>query len=157
MEVIVCTRRKGLFVCLTRILHFGPISDDLRRKHDAVCKVDEVLRSTTRPGVRWCDVLAAGISTYEATGYADEWKKHHQGGPLGYEPRDFLATPTETRTVLENQLVGWNPSITGTKSEDTILSSGEVITAMPDWPMCGSRPDILCRRTPLHAAAPAPS
>jgi len=41
--------------------------------------------------------------------------------------------------------VGWNPSITGTKSEDTILSSGEVITGMKNWPVCGSRPDILCR------------
>ena len=71
---------------------------------------------------------------------------------MGYEPRDFLVTPSETRTVQTNQLVGWNPSIAGTKSEDTILSGGEVITTMPDWPMCGTRPDIL-RRTKGAAAA----
>jgi antitoxin VapB len=86
-----------------------------------------------------------GQQVYRETGYADEWKQHHQGGPMGYEGRDYKATPTETRRVVENQAVGWNPSITGTKSEDTILSSGEVITAMKNWPVCGSRPDILCR------------
>jgi hypothetical protein len=46
---------------------------------------------------------------------------------------------------VRNQLVGWNPSIAGTKSEDTILSTGEVLTAARNWPMVGSRPDILCR------------
>ena len=61
------------------------------------------------------------------------------------EGRDYLVTPGETRRVVENQAVGWNPSITGTKSEDTILSSGEVLTEMKNWPVRGSRPDILCR------------
>jgi hypothetical protein len=47
-------------------------------------------------------------------------------------------------------MVGWNPSITGTKSEDTILTRAagrapEILTAMTDWPMLGQRPDILVR------------
>ena len=96
-------------------------------------------------GVRWCDILARGIRVYGNNGFGGEWRKHHQGGPMGYEGRDFKATPTEKRKVVRNQLVGWNPSITGTKSEDTILSSGEVLTPTPHWPRCGTRPDILCR------------
>jgi hypothetical protein len=64
---------------------------------------------------------------------------------MGYECRDFKATPTEQRGVVEHQAVGWNPSITGTKSEDTILSTGEVLTGTPGWPLNGSRPEILCR------------
>jgi len=68
-----------------------------------------------------------------------------RGGPMGYEGRDFKATPTETREVVEDQAVGWNPSIAGTKSEDTILSSGEVLTLTKDWPLRGGRPDILTR------------
>jgi antitoxin VapB len=35
------------------------------------------------------------------------------------------------------QAYAWNPSITGTKSEDTMLvgdDGNEVITAMPGWP-----------------------
>ena len=139
----VCAQRRGLIVCLTRLVHFGAVPEDLRRRHDAVCRVDSVLHAATRPGARWCDVLAKAIAAYAEEGYPDEWRKHHQGGPMGYEPRDFKATPAETRAVLAGQLVGWNPTITGTKSEDTILSDGTVLTAMSDWPMNGARPDIL--------------
>lgn len=143
----ICAQRKGLIVSITRLVHFGPIDAELRARHEACCRVDRVLHDATRPGARWCDILDRAIECYEEAGYPEEWKKHHQGGPMGYEPRDFKATPTETRAVRENQLVGWNPSITGTKSEDTILSTGEVMTQMSDWPMVDSvnRPDILVR------------
>jgi peptidase M24-like protein len=144
--VAVCPRSRGLTVAMTRIVHFGKqLPPDLRRRHEAVCRVDAALHAATAPGQRWCDILEVGIQIYRETGFADEWKHHHQGGPMGYEGRDFKATPTETRRVVEHQAIGWNPSITGTKSEDTILSSGEVLTTSADWPMCGSRPDILCR------------
>jgi hypothetical protein len=57
---------------------------------------------------------------------------------------------------LENQPFAWNPSITGTKSEDTILATStgpEIITPARDWPMVSvegddgawQRPDILVR------------
>jgi Xaa-Pro aminopeptidase len=145
----ICAQRKGLTVSATRIVHFGPMPADLRRRHDAVCKVDSALHHATRPGVRWCDALAAGINAYRDTGFEGEWKLHHQGGPMGYDLRDFKATPTQTRPVLDSQLVGWNPSITGTKSEDTILVTAagcEVITPTPDWPVGPEgRPDILVR------------
>lgn len=146
LMVAICPRESGLTVALTRLVHFTRrLPPELRRKHDAVCRIDSALHAATAPGQRWCDILEVGRQVYRETGFADEWKHHHQGGPMGYEGRDFKATPTETRKVVENQAVGWNPSIAGTKSEDTILSSGEVLTAMRDWPMCGTRPDILCR------------
>ncbi|MBL1217778.1 MAG: M24 family metallopeptidase [Planctomycetes bacterium] len=143
----ICAQRHGLIVSLTRLVHFGPLSGTLRARHDAVCRVDAALRAGTVPGRRWCEVLADGVRMYEETGFANEWTKHHQGGPMGYEARDFKATPTEERTVQESQLVGWNPSITGTKSEDTIISSTrEIITGTDNWPMTShGRPDILCR------------
>ncbi len=141
----ICAERHGLIVSATRIVHFGPLPADLRRRHDAVCAVDRALHLATKPGARWCDVLAEGQRVYAETGFADEWRRHHQGGPMGYECRDFKATPSETRAVLANQLVGWNPTIAGTKSEDTILSSGEIVTRTNDWPTCGARPDILVR------------
>ncbi|HLY72909.1 MAG TPA: M24 family metallopeptidase [Planctomycetota bacterium] len=144
--VAVCPRRHGLMVAATRLVHFGKkLPPALRRKHDAVCKVDAAFHAATAPGQRWCDILLIGLQAYRETGFGEEWKQHHQGGPLGYEGRDYKATPKETRKVAANQLVGWNPSITGTKSEDTILSTGEVLTAARDWPMAGTRPDILCR------------
>jgi len=146
MMVVLCAERHGLVVAITRLVHFGTQTDTLRRKHEAVCRVDSALHAATKSGVRWCDALTVAQRAYADAGFADEWKLHHQGGPMGYAPRDFVATPTETRSVRERQLVGWNPSITGTKSEDTIFSGGEVITSMNDWPMLGGRPDILVRR-----------
>jgi Xaa-Pro aminopeptidase len=144
--VAACPRQHGLIVAVTRLVHFGKkLPAELRRKHDAVCKVDAAFHAATAPGQRWCDILAVGRQVYRETGFAQEWQYHHQGGPMGYEGRDYFAKPSETRRVVENQAVGWNPSITGTKSEDTMLSSGEVITSMKNWPMCGTRPDILCR------------
>ena len=147
--VAICAQRHGLIVSATRLVRFGPIDADLARRHEAVCAVDRALHGATRQGARWCDVLAAGIREYGHQGFADEWSKHHQGGPMGYEARDFKATPAETRTVQPDQLVGWNPSITGTKSEDTILvradGTQEIVTETGGWPLQGGRPAILIR------------
>lgn len=144
----VCAQRQGLVVSATRLVSIGAISDDLRRRHDAVCAVDHTLHEATRVGVSWGDALSRGIREYAAQGFPDEWKLHHQGGPAGFECRDLVATPAEARRVQPRQLVAWNPSITGTKSEDTILSdSREVLTSTPAWPVNarvpGGRPDIL--------------
>lgn len=144
----VCAQRNGLIVSLTRLVHFGAPSADLLARHDAVTRVDSVLHEATRVGARWCDVLARGIDEYAHRGFGDEWKKHHQGGPMGYECRDFKATQAESRVVKPDQLVGWNPSITGTKSEDTIVTGAagpRVITRTGNWPERNGRPDILVR------------
>lgn len=146
----ICAERQGLVVSATRIVHFGAVPAELQRRHEAVCRVDAAYHAATRAGARWNEALEAGLKVYRETGFADEWRKHHQGGPMGYELRDFKVTPGESRQVQPFQLVGWNPTITGTKSEDTILSTGEVLTVTPEWPMldlCGGvkRPDILVR------------
>ncbi len=63
---------------------------------------------------------------------------HHQGGPAGYEPREYLAVPGSDELISTGQAYAWNPSIRGTKSEDTILVGeieNEIITQIPDWPM----------------------
>jgi antitoxin VapB len=146
--VAVCAQRHGLIVSLTRLVHFGPIDPETTRRHAAVIEVDRALHAATSPGTQWCHVLAAGIHAYERTGFSDQWRLHHQGGPMGYEARDFKATPTETRRVHLNQLVGWNPSISGTKSEDTLLvhaQRNEIITHTGEWPMIQGRPAILQR------------
>lgn len=158
MMVALCARRHGLIVSLTRLVHFGALPQDLRKRHDAVCAVDAALQAASVPGARWCDAFDAAVRTYAATGFPDEWRLHHQGGPMGYQARDFKAAPDRTDPIKPRQAIGWNPSITGTKSEDTLLvydgsaeggAVREVLTGMDDWPVCPaqeSRPDILLRR-----------
>ncbi len=78
------------------------------------------------------------FKAYARAGYPGEWQLHHQGGPAGYEPREFVATPDVSVRVAAGQAYAWNPSITGTKVEDTVLITDqgfEVMTEIPGWPM----------------------
>lgn len=135
--LVVCGRRHGLIVSATRIVSFGRLSDELRKKHDAVARVDAAFIANTKVGARIGDIVKAGLAAYAAEGYPDEWKLHHQGGPTGYAARDYRATPDIDNKVEPNQAFAWNPSITGTKSEDTIIAAPdgpEVISASPGFP-----------------------
>jgi Xaa-Pro aminopeptidase len=87
--LILCGRKWGLVCSVTRLVHFGRLPDDLRRKAEAVARVDAAFIAATE------DCVSPG------------------------------------------QAYAWNPSIAGTKSEDTILvgaTDNQILTAMPDWP-----------------------
>jgi len=81
----------------------------------------------TRPGVPAKEVLQKGIEAYREKGYPEEWKLHHQGGSIGYTGRDYRTHFGTPDIVQENQAFTWNPSLTGTKSEDTILATSRGI------------------------------
>ena len=135
--LVLCGRKGGLVASLTRLVHFGSLPHELRGKQEAVAQVDAAFIAASRPGARVADIFRKGVEAYAKVGYPDEWKLHHQGGLAGYEPREHVATPASSQVVKAGQAFAWNPSITGTKSEDTILSGEmgcEVITAMEDWP-----------------------
>jgi antitoxin VapB len=135
--LVQCGRRRGMVGSCTRLVHFGRVPDDLRRKSEAVAKIDAVFISATRPGRTLGEVFERARATYAETGYANEWRLHHQGGPVGYEAREAIAVPGLTDVVQVGQPYAWNPSITGTKCEDTILvgaSGNEVLTEIPGWP-----------------------
>jgi Xaa-Pro aminopeptidase len=136
--LVLCGRRWGLVCSLTRLVHFGRLPDELRRKAEAVAQVDAAFVAATRPGQTLGQIFDQAMVAYKETGFADEWQWHHQGGPAGYEPREYIATPGSTDLVVLGQAYAWNPSITGVKSEDTILVGGEeaeVMTAIDGWPM----------------------
>ncbi len=136
--LVLCGRKYGLVTSITRLVHFGRLPDDLRRKMVATASVDAAFIAATRPGRALNEVFKRATDAYAMTGFANEWHLHHQGGPAGYEPREHVATPASTEIVAAGQAYAWNPSITGTKSEDTILvgpDSNEVLTNIPDWPM----------------------
>ncbi|HUW35534.1 MAG TPA: M24 family metallopeptidase [Planctomycetota bacterium] len=152
--VVFCGRRWGLWVSLTRIVHFGKLPAELAAKHKAVCGVDAAFILNSRPEAVTGEIFQKAVSAYEAAGFPDEWKLHHQGGPTGYEGRYYRVVPSERRTLYANQAVAWNPSIAGTKSEDTVLCTGdnpEILTPCHQWPatqyesagMAIFRPDIL--------------
>jgi len=121
----VNARKRGLVVCLTRFVHFGKLSETLRKQYEANVYVDCVFMANTRPGTPAREVFQKGVEAYKEKGYPEEWKLHHQGGPIGYQPRDYRTHSRTPDVVAMNQPFCWNPSITGTKSEDTILAMAE--------------------------------
>ena len=136
--LVLCGRKRGLVCSVSRLVHFGRLPEDLCRKQEAVARVDAALIAATRPGARLEEIFARGVAAYREVGFPEEWRLHHQGGPAGYEPREWLATPTSAETVYAGEAFAWNPSIQGTKSEDTILVGGtraEILTAGAEWPM----------------------
>lgn len=137
--IVICGRRHGLVVAMTRLVHFGGVPYQLRRRHHAVCAVDAAMIAATTPGKSAAEVFARAQRAYDEHGFPDEWQLHHQGGAIGYQPREYIATPRSEEIVQANQAFAWNPSIRGTKSEDTILvgeGGFELLTdPTADWPV----------------------
>jgi Xaa-Pro aminopeptidase len=137
--VALTGRRHGLHASLTRLVTFGTADVERTARHRAVGRVDARMLLESRPGASLAGVLAAGIEQYEAEGYAGQWRLHHQGGLTGYAGREIFATPSADHRLEDAQAVAWNPSITGTKSEDTALvthAGPELLTRSDGWP-CG--------------------
>ncbi|NLX13644.1 MAG: M24 family metallopeptidase [Phycisphaerales bacterium] len=134
---VACGERSGLLVSCTRLFSFKPIDALLARKHEAVCAVDAALIAASRPGRSLGEVFAVGQKTYAELGFAEEWTLHHQGGLTGYVGREVRGAPGSILEIQTNQAFAWNPSITGTKSEDTIIvgeRDNEIISATGGWP-----------------------
>ncbi len=139
----MCGTRHGLVVCLSRLLTVGEPDAELSRRHRAVLEVEAALHGATRPGRTLGEALQEGVDAYARAGYPDEWRRHHQGGSMGYRTRERIATPGDATPIVQGQSYGWNPSIAGAKAEDTLLCGGEVLTRLPHWPLQAGRPDIL--------------
>ncbi|MCW5851106.1 MAG: M24 family metallopeptidase [Anaerolineae bacterium] len=135
--LVICGRDRGLVASATRLVHIGPAPADLKARVEAVARVDTVFMQATRPGARLKEILQQAIAAYAQAGYPDEWQRHHQGGVAGYESREYLATPAAMETVVLGQAYAWNPSLVGTKSEDTLMvgeAGPRIVTATGDWP-----------------------
>lgn len=116
-------RRDGLVICLTRYASFGPLSEEIKKQMNANQIIDCTLIAACEPGTPLNDALLKGKARYEELGYGEEFNKHHQGGPIGYAGRDYRVDFGTSDTVKAHQGLCWNPSITGTKSEDTFVTT----------------------------------
>lgn len=152
--LVTCARRQGLIASLSRIVCAGEVSEELRRRMLGSARVNARLLAATRPGAVGSELYRVAAEAYAEEGFPGEEQKHHQGGAAGYRTRDWVAHPASTETVHMNQAFAWNPTITGSKAEETCITSAEgvdVITKSPDWPQIPVRvgereylsPDVL--------------
>ena len=137
LMVVVCARRHGLIASLTRIVCAGQVPDDLKHRTRATAEVNARLLAATRPGVSGADLYEVAARAYSEAGFPGEEHLHHQGGATGYRTRDWVAHPACTERVQNAQAFAWNPSITGSKVEETCIAFEdgiEIITSTRDWP-----------------------
>lgn len=121
--VSVNARYKGLITTVTRMVHFGEPPKQLLRQYRENVEIECLMIARTKMGEKMNLPVLAAIEEYEKRGYHDEWKLHHQGGPMGYYARDIRVTPDCQQTVRKNQAFCWNPTISGTKSEDGFIAT----------------------------------
>jgi len=136
--VVLCLRCQGLIAAVTRLVHFGAIPEALAAKARVVASIYARMILGTRPGKTLGDMYALAEQAYREAGYPAAIEEHHQGGSIAYLPREVLAQPNETTLIAERQAFAWNPSVSGAKSEDTIIAGPTgpaVITQTPGWPM----------------------
>lgn len=153
----VAGHKHGFHANVTRLVHFGPIPEELHHRFKVVSTLNATLLSCLEPGLPFT-VLGEKMKTaYAQLGWADEWKGHVQGFPCGYETcYDTWATQPEAR-VGYNQTYDWLQTIPGVKTEElslfTLEKGVEIISVGSGWPIlqvnAGGRtwnePDILIR------------
>jgi len=133
----LCAERDGLVVSLSRIVASRPPAD-LAERTGATAKVFGRLLDATRPGATGAALYETARDGYAAVGFPGEELKHHQGGAIGYRAREWTAHPKSEEVVQPRQAFAWNPTIAGTKIEDTALlvdGALQMITMSPDWPV----------------------
>ncbi len=137
LMIVVCARRGGLIASLTRIVCDGAIPEDLANRTRGSAFVNARLFDGTKPGVTGRELYELAALAYSEAGFPGEEHLHHQGGATGYRTRDWVAHPLSTEKVQNAQAFAWNPSITGSKVEETCIAFEdgiEIITATPGWP-----------------------
>jgi Xaa-Pro dipeptidase len=137
----LCARKWGLTVSITRFAHFGTISAELEERFHAAAQVNAALLEASRVGATSAEMFRIAAEAYAREGFAGDEQLHHQGGATGYWEREWVATPTGTETVVNNQAFAWNPSIRGGKVEDTVLLRDgqiELLTPTPELPSLAS-------------------
>ena len=123
--LVTCAKRGGLIASLSRMITVGTATDELKRRTEAAAHVNACLLDATRPGASGAELYRVAAEAYSAKGFADEIDKHHQGGAAGYQTRDWVAHPASNEIVRMDQAFAWNPSITGTKVEQTSIVTAD--------------------------------
>lgn len=142
VTVTLAAERQGLVTVVSRTVWFGD-DPELRRSQEKVMRVAAAATGASRVGQSWGSALEQAVLEYEACGHGGEWRRHFQGGAIGYDTREFSPAPLRESNdashllITAGQAVAWNPTLPGVKSEDTYLISHEgprLLTGTGNWP-----------------------
>ncbi|MFN2444578.1 MAG: M24 family metallopeptidase [Vicinamibacterales bacterium] len=134
----LCAERTGLVIALSRLICTGStVEPSFAARTRSAADVFARLLAATRDEETGANLFAVASRAYAEAGFPGEEHRHHQGGAIGYQSRDWIAHPRSAEVVCVAQAFAWNPSITGTKVEDTALVTAdgvEILTSSPGWP-----------------------
>ena len=145
--VSVTAERAGLYASLTRTVAFDA-PDWFKQRHRAAARVEATALAATEAAATGdltdsaepdtaADVFEAIRAAYDAVGFPEEWREHHQGGAAGFAGREWFASPESDEPVRWPMGYAWNPTVRGAKSEDTHLVAPdrtETLTKTGQWP-----------------------
>lgn len=137
LMVVLGGEKYGLNISMTRMVYFEQISEEIRKRYEKTQQIFAAMQLWMREGMAYRDYFSVVREWYEKAGYPDEWKKHHQGGPTGYGCREIVVGPDQQGCIRAGRAYAWNPTIQGTKCEETTLlldSGAEILTRTEEWP-----------------------
>lgn len=137
LMVVLGGEKYGLNISMTRIVCFGNIPEEIQERMKKTQYVFACMQNMMKDRMPYSAYFEKVKACYERAGYPDEWKKHHQGGPTGYGCREFIVTPFSKGIIKKSQAYAWNPTILGTKCEETTCfmdGKTEIFTRTDNWP-----------------------
>ncbi len=134
----ICAKMYGLVISSTRTIEFEK-DEKFESQYMANMQVESEILDATYRANSMGQVFFEIEKSYSSHGYPDEWKLHHQGGIAGYKTREIVATPHMPFQISDGMAFAWNPTITGTKLEDTYVrtESGMKLLSVDEnskWP-----------------------
>ncbi len=155
--IVTATARKyGLHVTASRTVCFGQPPEDLRKDHNAVCRVSASYLASTWPDAVPREILLAGRRIYLISGYEHEWLLSPQGHTCGRAPVELALTPQTEDLFQSGWAVTWDVRTGAAVGNDTFLVTEEgpkSMTPTEVWPLKRIRiqgaefvrPDVLVR------------
>lgn len=122
---------------MTRMVYFVPVPEEIKGRMQKTQKIFAAMQNLMKDGMSYQAYFRKAQELYAKEGCSKGWKMHHQGGPTGYGCREFTVTPETKGVIKKNQAYAWNPTIAGTKCEDTtfLADNGvEIFTRTKAWP-----------------------
>ncbi len=121
--VSICARRKGLIISATRSIAFK-LNQKWIDQHRKNSYIEARAIVNSKSGRKLNEVFKVIKEAYAEVGFPYGWFLNHQGGLTGYKARELIANERTDYALQPGNLVVWNPTITGTKSEDTVAVTG---------------------------------
>lgn len=137
LMVVLGGEKYGLNISMTRMVYFVPVPEEIKGRMQKTQKIFAAMQNLMKDGMSYQTYFRKIQELYAKEGCPEEWKMHHQGGPTGYGCREFVVTPVIGGRIRNNQAYAWNPTIVGTKCEETtfLTDNGvEIFTRTKVWP-----------------------